>query len=210
MFLTRRSSTHSTATLRIIAVVILCLASRRRRVCLACRLCRCRTAFMRFFEPFCLRAMVCWIAAICRCSFSDTRGRSKTVPSDSTAPWTTPASTPSAAPIFSIGSSISHSTWMETYQYAPCRDTVTFLTSPTISRCMTISHPACLRQEDPVLFDLQMRRIGIAEGFVLEFLPELRVFGTPFEEISVSPVEVDNRLHQRVVRGFLQKRKFRL
>jgi len=32
---------------------------------------------------------------------------------------------------------------METYQYVPWRETVTLLTVPTISRCMTIStHPA--------------------------------------------------------------------
>jgi len=99
---------------------------------------------------------------------------------------------------------------METYQYVPWRETVTFLTVPTISRVHDHFHPSRLRQEDPVLLDLQLRRIGIAKGFVLEFLPELRIFGAAIEEISVSLVEVDDRLHQRVVGRFLQKRKFRL
>jgi hypothetical protein len=80
--------------------------------------------------------------------------------------------------------------------------TVTFFTVPSTSRAIAIAQPTELGEEDAgiTLIELDLFRIGVAEAVAPAFLLEARKVGPPGEEVAVGPLQILERLLQRVNR----------
>ena len=94
---THKSSTYTAWLSRINVVDSLCCQSRRVSATRACARATFTTAFLRLFEPFCLRDRACCSRLSLRAARRRNFGAATFVPSDITAKWVRPRSIPISA-----------------------------------------------------------------------------------------------------------------
>ena len=133
MFLICKSSSTITAWLLLSLVVNLCRVSWRILVILVCRRVIFSFNFRQLFENFTFLAKRFCSRLILSCQTFTSIGSSNW-PSDRVHNRLTPISIPTIDVTGWTGWLISISTWIETYQCFPWRETVTFLGIPSISR----------------------------------------------------------------------------